>query len=108
MTDMEVQSMKLHMTEFNEYVKCTPMNKEERKMLLEWVLNGNSVYENTSFSMEEDGRTPIPFLEELRMEEQIRKEIRGMSPEEIQEYLKKNFWGPRTPPDVLDDDELPF
>lgn len=108
MTEMDVQAMEWNMAEYREYVKSTSMTKEEHRLVLEWVLEGNRVYDNTSYAMQEDGCTPIPFLEEYRMEEKIRRDIRGMTPEEVKDYLDQHFQAPRQAPAAFDDEELPF
>ena len=44
----------------------------------------------------------------LGMEEKIRKDIRGMTPEEVKDYLDQHFQESRQTPAAFDDEELPF
>ena len=57
--------------EMLEYEKQTQMTEEERHALHEWVLDGNSVYENSSMGTDETGR-PLAFLDVYRYEKEIR------------------------------------
>ena len=53
--------------ELKEYEKITPMTEDERKVLHEWVADGNSVHENGAMACYEGGR-PMDFLDVYREE----------------------------------------
>lgn len=74
--------------ELIEYEKTTKMTDEERKVLREWVLDGNSVHDNDSMACTEHG-TPCDFLDVYRYEEEIRRELKKLSPREQENYLAK-------------------
>ncbi len=72
--------------ELKEYEKITPMTKEERRELHEWVEAGHSVHENTCCAVE-DGNRPIDFLDIYREEEALRKATAGMESNEARKYV---------------------
>jgi len=76
--------------ELREYEKVTPMTREEREALHEWVAAGNSVHENGSMASYEGGR-PMDFLDVYREEETIRRALDSMSYEEGSRYLLKEY-----------------
>jgi len=69
-----------------EYEKRTPMTKEERRELHEWVEAGYSVHENTCCAVG-DGNRPIDFLDLYREEEALRKATAGMESKEARKYV---------------------
>lgn len=78
--------------ELTEYEKRTKMTAEERNALHEWVLDGNSVHENSSMAYTDSG-IPCDFLEVYRYEEGIRKELETLSPREKENYLARLHGG---------------
>lgn len=76
--------------ELKEYEKTTPMTKEEREALHEWVAAGNSVHENGSMACYEGG-WPMDFLDVYREEEEIRRATADMTYEEETRYLLEEY-----------------
>lgn len=76
--------------ELREYETHTPMTKEERAALQEWVAAGNSVHENGSMASYESGR-PVDFLDVYREEEKIRHMLGSMGYEEGSRYLLEEY-----------------
>lgn len=74
--------------ELIEYEKNTEMTDEERKVLREWVLDGNSVHSNGSMAYTGNG-VPSDFLDVYRYEEEIRSELEQLSPREQENYLAR-------------------
>lgn len=66
------------------------MTEEERKILHEWVDDGNSVHENGAMACYEGGR-PMDFLDVYREEEEIRRALNTMSYEEGSRYLLEEY-----------------
>lgn len=85
--------------EYREYVTVTPMTKKERRALLQWVKDGNSVHENSS-GVWYDGQVPADFLTVYRDEEYIRQHTVGMSAEETRKFAM-SYYG-------WDEDDIPF
>ncbi|MCR4924186.1 MAG: hypothetical protein K5931_09300 [Lachnospiraceae bacterium] len=83
--------------EYKEYVKKTPLTKDERKALREWVKEGYSVYENSRGAWY-DGQVPVEFIEVYRDEKYIREHTQGMSPEEARK-LALAYYGWDDEPD---------
>lgn len=52
------------------YEANTPMNKEEHKVLHDWVANGRSPYDNGDY-IYEDNRFPLDFISALRAEKEL-------------------------------------
>ena len=76
--------------ELREYEKITPMTEEERKILHEWVADGNSVHENGAMACYEGGR-PMDFLDVYREEKEICQALDTMSYEEGSRYLLEEY-----------------
>ena len=74
--------------ELRLYEAMTDMTEEERSALHEWVSAGYSVYENQSLGCNEKG-DPIEYLEDYRYQEEIRKEMEGLSPAEREKYIAR-------------------
>lgn len=74
--------------ELAEYEKNTKMTDEERSALQEWVLDGNSVHDNSSMACTESGG-PCGFLDVYRHEEEIRRDLEKLSPGEQENYLAR-------------------
>ena len=49
-----------------QYEERTPMNSEERAELRQWVMDGNSPYDNGWNHCDEDGR-PLDFVSAIRI-----------------------------------------
>ena len=86
MTKIEKERRSYLKKELREYEKETPMTEEERKILHEWVDEGNSVHENGSNACYEGGR-PLDFLDVYREEEEIRQTLDSLCGEERERYL---------------------
>ena len=74
--------------EMLEYEKQTQMTEEERHALHEWVLDGNSVYENSSMGTDETGR-PLAFLDVYRYEKEIRDTLEKLDAKGRENYLAR-------------------
>ena len=74
--------------EMLEYEKQTQMTEEERHALHEWVLDGNSVYENSSMGTDETGR-PHAFLDVYRYEKEIRDTLEKLDAKGRENYLAR-------------------
>lgn len=75
--------------ELIEYEKQhTEITSEERTALHEWVIAGNSVYENSSMATSESGK-PCDFLEVYRYEEEIRQTLKKLPKREQDNYLAR-------------------
>ena len=72
--------------ELKEYEKTHPMSNNERKALMAWVNDGNSVYENTLMAIGYD------YLTEYRDTEYIRTATQGMPPEDVRKFAL-NYYG---------------
>ncbi len=60
------------------YERVTAMTPEERDVLRKWVSEGNSVHENASMSVSENGR-PTNFLDVYRYEKERLEAMRKRS-----------------------------
>lgn len=76
--------------ELKAYEKVNPMNEEERAALRSWVSAGNSVHQNMSDACGEDGR-PLDFLDVYRQDAEISNALTGMTYEEGNEYLRREY-----------------
>lgn len=74
--------------ELLEYESRTQMTQQERQALHEWVLDGNSVYENDSMGTDETGR-PLAFLDVYRHEKEIRDTLEKMDAKGRENYLAR-------------------
>lgn len=72
----------------NEYEKNNPMSHDERNALYEWLLDGNSVYDNPYLCMDSSG-VPMEFLFAYRMEEEINKKLEVLSERERVNYIAR-------------------
>jgi hypothetical protein len=64
--------------ELYAYERVTAMTAEERAILRKWVSEGNSVHENASMSVNENGR-PSDFLDVYRYEKEQLEVMRKRS-----------------------------
>lgn len=88
MSSNKNKTMNLLMEEFYRYESNNDLTKEERKALLEWVKDGNSVHENPSLA--EDGHgNYIDFIDDYRNDEEIRKTINSLPPRERANYIAR-------------------
>lgn len=71
----------LLLEQLKEYEAMTPMNKEERKALHNWVANGRSPYDNGDYICG-DGGFPLDFISALRAEKELQDWFDGLSEEE--------------------------
>ena len=94
--------------QYKEYIKNTPMTKNEQRALREWVKDGNSVYENPSEAWQ-DGQVPVEFLTVYRDEEYIRQHTKGMNPEETRRFALAYYGWDDDPiePDMSNISEVP-
>lgn len=84
--------------QLNEYEHSfKDMSKEERKLLHEWVKNGNSPYENGDYVCD-DNCQPMDFVNTLRFWEEMNEYYNSLTEEEKREFLE----GSRNP-DLLSD-----
>lgn len=67
--------------QLKEYEANTPMNKEERKALHDWVANGRSPYDNGDYICGDNG-FPLDFISALRAEKELRDWFDSLSEEE--------------------------
>lgn len=75
--------------ELIEYEKQhAEMTSEERATLHEWVIAGNSVYENSSMATSEFGK-PCEFLDVYRYEKEIRQTLKRLPQREQENYLAR-------------------
>jgi hypothetical protein len=63
--DIQKERQALLQKELEQYEKETPMTDEERELLREWVVDGNSFHDNGWYAYGENGR-PIDFLDAYR------------------------------------------
>ena len=75
--------------EYWTYVAKTPMTTKERRALRKWVRMGHSVYECPESRYLGMPTYPIPFIDMYRMDEEFRKEMKGMDPKARYRYMAK-------------------
>lgn len=75
----EVRALLLE--QLKEYEASTPMNKEERKALHDWVANGRSPYDNGDY-ISGAGGFPLDFISALRAEKELQDWFDSLSEEE--------------------------
>ena len=81
--------------QLNEYeLGFKDMSKEERKLLHEWVKNGNSPYENGDYVCD-DNCQPMDFVNTLRFWEDMREYYDPLSKE------KRETYGKNSVPDLI-------
>ena len=73
--------------EYNEYVKNTPMAEKEKEALRKWVMDGNSVHDNPSMSVDEHNR-PTDFLDDYRYHEEIYQHLEQLTGKNRENYNK--------------------
>ena len=77
-----------YIKEYHEYVKHTPMTEKEKEALREWVMDGNSVYNNPSMSVDEHGR-PTDFLADYRYDQEIYQQLEQITGKDKENYLAR-------------------
>jgi len=76
--------------QLNEYEHSfKDMSKEERKLLHEWVKNGNSPYENGDYVCD-DNCHPMDFVNTLRFWEEMNEYYDSLTEEEKREFHGEN------------------
>ena len=74
--------------EYQEYITLKPMTAYERRLVQNWVKEGNSVYGCTQSRYYGESAYPMEFLEVYRSDQAIDKELQGKTPQERKAYLK--------------------
>ena len=74
--------------EYQDYIAKKPMTPYERRLVREWVKDGNSVYGCTQSRYYGESAYPMEFLEVYRSDRAIDKELQGTTPQEREAYLK--------------------
>ena len=74
--------------EYQDYISKKPMTPYERRLVREWVKEGNSVYGCTQSRYYGESAYPMEFLEVYRSDRAIDKELQGKTPQEREAYLK--------------------
>lgn len=103
--------------QLKEYEQTTRMNKEERRLLHEWVSAGNSPYENGDCIYGAGG--PVDFISALHTVQEMDEWFSGLSDEEKAAELSKGVQYNTEAEDVIfdmdalnlpdiPDEELPF
>lgn len=91
--------------EYREYIKATPMTAYERRLLRKWVSECHSVYDDPGSRYLGCSAYPMPFLDVYRMDREFEHEMKGMSPDEKIEYLKKaTGWDDPSPGELAMDE----
>ena len=73
--------------EYQDYIAKKPMTPYERRLVREWVKEGNSVYGCTQSRYYGESAYPMEFLEVYRSDRAIDKELQGKTPQEREAYL---------------------
>ena len=74
--------------EYQDYIAQKPMTAYERRLVRNWVKEGNSVYGCTQSRYYGESAYPMEFLEVYRSDRAIDKELQGKTPIERESYLK--------------------
>ncbi len=77
-----------YVKEYHDYVKNTPMTEKEKEALWEWVVDGNSVHENPSMSVDEHNH-PTDFLDDYRYHEEIYLQLEQLTGKDKENYLAR-------------------
>lgn len=84
--NIENDRQRFLLEELHEYEKNTEMSRQERDALHRWVMDGNSVHENTALA--EDGHgNYLDFLDVYREEMEISDKLASLDSEEQEEYI---------------------
>ena len=68
--------------EYQDYIAKKPMTPYERRLVREWVKDGNSVYGCTQSRYYGESAYPMEFLEVYRSDRAIDKELQGKTPQD--------------------------
>ena len=80
----------LNAMELERYEREVPMTPYEKRLLRKWVMSGHSPRENPgSMYLCMTGSEPYDFLDVYRMDRDIRKDMKGMTPSEQEAYPKE-------------------
>jgi len=74
--------------EYRDYIAHKPMTAYERRLVRNWVKEGNSVYGCMQSRYYGESAYPMEFLEVYRMDRSIDKDLQGKTPQEQEAYLK--------------------
>ena len=74
--------------EYQDYIAQKPMTAYERRLVRNWVKEGNSVYGCRQSRYYGESAHPMEFLEVYRSDRAIDKELQGKTPQERESYLK--------------------
>ena len=74
--------------EYQDYIAQKPMTAYERRLVRNWVKEGNSVYGCRQSRYYGESAHPMEFLEVYRMDRSIDKDLQGKTPREREAYLK--------------------
>jgi hypothetical protein len=118
MTALEKERKQYAKQQYRIFVRENDITPVERKSLLEWVNDGNSVYDNPWYVSGEDG-WPLNFVDAQRFIDELHGEMMAMTDEEreaylnppLPDYIKELLDNPPPMPDWMADivfDELPF
>ena len=76
--------------QYEEYIKGRTMTAKEQDALREWVMGGNSPYDNP-MGLWKDGFHPAEFLDVYRDEEYIEEHTQGMNAEDRNRFVAEYF-----------------
>lgn len=94
----------LNAMELEQYEREVPMTYYEKKLLRKWVMSGHSPRENPgSRYLCLTGSEPYDFLDVYRMDQEIRRDMKGMDKDEQKSYLME-YMGWTDDPDHPDSD----
>ena len=74
--------------EYQDYIAQKPMTAYERRLVRNWVKEGNSVYGCRQSRYYGESAHPMEFLEVYRMDRSIDKDLQGKTPRDREAYLK--------------------
>ena len=72
--------------EYQDYIAQKPMTAYERRLVRNWVKEGNSVYGCRQSRYYGESAHPMEFLEVYRMDRSIDKDLQGKTPREREAY----------------------
>lgn len=74
--------------EYRDYIAKKPMTAYERRLVRNWVKQGNSVYECTQSRYYGESAYPMEFLEVYRMDRAVSEDLQGKTIQEKDRYLR--------------------
>ena len=75
--------------EYQRYIQENKLTPYERRILRKWVADGNSVSESPGSYFLCDQYPPKDFIETYREDKFIKQEMKGMTNQEKESYLKE-------------------